>query len=70
MTVKERESKCAKLIKRCRQIAAVAGGNSVMDVDKFTSPEERELLARITSELDIREDSQHKRQRENLNLFR
>ena len=70
MTVKERESKSAKLIKRCRQIAAAAGGNSVMDVDKFTSPEEREVLARLVSELNFREDSTGDGQRKIASLFR
>jgi hypothetical protein len=51
MTVKERELKRSKLIKRCREIAAAAAGNSVMDVDKSTSPEEREVLARLADEL-------------------
>lgn len=51
MTVKEREPKRAKLINRCRQIAAAAGGNSVMDVNNFTSAEEREVIDRLASEL-------------------
>lgn len=70
MTVKERESKSAKLIKRCRQIAAAASGNSVMDVDKSTSPEEREVLSRLTSELGFREDSPRGGRRENIDFFR
>ncbi len=57
MTVKEREPKRSKLINRCRRIAAAAGGNSVMDLDKTVSPEEREVLARLASELNFREDS-------------
>lgn len=52
MTVKERDAIRSKLISRCRQIAAAAGGNSVMDLDKITSPEEREVLARLVSELE------------------
>ena len=55
MTVKDREPKLGKLVRRCREIAAAAGGNSAMDVDKFTSPEEREVLARLASELNFRE---------------
>ncbi len=51
MTVKERESKRAKILDRCRQVAAAAGGSSVMAVDNFTSPEEREVLARLAGEL-------------------
>ncbi len=57
MMVKDREPTRAKLVRRCREIAAAAGGNSVMDVDKFTSPEEREVLARLASELDFRESA-------------
>lgn len=56
MTVKERETKLRKLVSRCRRIAAEAGGNSAMDVEKFTSAEEREMLARLVSELNFRED--------------
>ena len=52
MTVREREPKRAKILDRCRQIAAAAGGNSVMDLDKTTSLEEREVLARIADELE------------------
>ena len=70
MTVKERESKSAKLIKRCRQIAAAAGGNSAMDVDKSTSPEEREVLARLAGELDFRENSTNDGRHKNTNLSR
>ncbi len=65
MPVKERDATRSKLINRCRQIAAAAGGNSVMDLDKTVSPEEREVLARIASELDLREDSTGKARREN-----
>lgn len=61
MTVKERDATRAKLIKRCRQIAAAAGGNSVMDVDKTVSPEEREVLARLASALNFREVSPARR---------
>lgn len=57
MPVKEREPKRSKLIDRCKQIAAVAGGNSSMDIDKSVSPEEREVLARLAAELNIREDA-------------
>lgn len=64
MTVKDRGATCSKLIKRCREIAAAVGGNSVMDVDKFTSHEEREVLARLASELDFREDSTGQPRRE------
>ena len=65
MTVKEREKKRSKLISRCWQIAAAAGGNSVMDLDKSVSPEERDVLARIASELDLREDLRGQARREN-----
>jgi hypothetical protein len=57
MTIKEREPKLAKLIKRCREIAAAAAGNSVMDVEKFTSPEEREVLTRFAAELNFRDEN-------------
>lgn len=57
MPVKEREPKRTKLVARCRQIAAAAGGNSSMDIDKSISPEEREVLARLASELNVREDA-------------
>ena len=70
MTVKEREPKRAKLINRCREIAAAAAGNSVMDVDKSTSPEEREVLARLASELDFREDSPRGGRGANVGFFR
>ncbi len=63
MTVKQRESRRSKLIDRCRQIAAAAGGNSVMDVGKSTSPEELEVLERIASEIDFREESPRIRRR-------
>jgi hypothetical protein len=56
MTVKERELKRSRLVGRCRQIAAVAAGNSVMDIDKSISPEEREVLMRLTSELNFRDE--------------
>jgi len=65
MTVKERGATRLKLVSRCRQIAAAAGGNSVMDLDKSVSPEEREVLARLASELNFREDSPGKARREN-----
>jgi hypothetical protein len=51
MTVKERKATRSKIIKRCREIAAAAAGNSVMDVDKFISPEERAVLERLADEL-------------------
>ena len=57
MTVKDREPTRAKLVRRCREIAAAASGNSVMDVDKFTSLEEREVLTRLVSELNFRENA-------------
>ena len=57
MTVKERELKLVKLIRRCREIAAAAGGNSSMDVDNFTSEEELAVLARLASELNFQDDS-------------
>lgn len=66
LDVKERELKSSKLINRCRDIAAAAGGNSVMDLDKSISPEEREVLARIASELNLREDSAHKDRRKSV----
>jgi len=55
MTVKEREQKISQLIKRCRQVAEAAGGNSSMDIEKFTSDEEREVLTRFVFELNFRE---------------
>lgn len=63
MTVKTRELKLAKLVKRCRRIAAAAGGNSAMDVDKFTSPEERAVLTRLTAELNFRDADAPPRER-------
>ena len=63
MTVAERERKSAKIINRCRQVAAAAGGNSTMDVDNFTSPEEREVLTRLVAELNFREDAPERGQR-------
>lgn len=47
MTVSERESLKSKIIKRCRNVADSAGGNSAMDVSAFTSAEERATLAQI-----------------------
>ena len=47
MTVNERESLKSKIIKRCRNVADSAGGNSKMDVSAFTSAEERATLAQI-----------------------
>ena len=70
MTVKAREAARSKLVNRCRQIAAAAGGNSVMDVDKSTSPEEREVLARLASELNFREDSPHGGRPANVDFLR
>ena len=70
MIVKEREPKRAKLIKRCREIAAAAAGNSVMDVDKSTSPEEWKMLARLAAELDFREDSPRGGRHANVGFFR
>lgn len=59
MTVAERDPKLAKLISRCRQVAAAAGGNSPMDIDKFTSPEEHEVLTRFISALNFRDESEN-----------
>ena len=70
MTVKEREPTRVKLIKRCREIAAAAAGNSVMDVDKSISPEEREVLARLASELDFLEDSPRGGRHANAGFFK
>ena len=50
ITVKERGELHARLLDRCRQIAA-AGGNSAMDVNNFTSPEERQVLERLAGVL-------------------
>lgn len=47
MNVSERESLKSKVIKRCRNVADSAGGNSAMDVSAFTSAEERATLAQI-----------------------
>lgn len=65
MTVKERDAARSKLVNRCKKIAAEAGGNSAMDVDKFISREEREVLARLASELNFRENSTGETRREN-----
>lgn len=65
MPVRERDATRSKLVSRCREIAAAAAGNSVMDVGKSTSPEEREVLARLASELDFREDARRGGRREN-----
>jgi hypothetical protein len=62
MTVAEREAKLARLINRCREVAAAAGGNSRMDVNNFTSAEEREVLTRLVAELNFREESPVRRE--------
>lgn len=54
MTVKKREIECTKLIDRCKSVAAAAGTNSPMDVEKFTSDEEREVLMRLVTELEMK----------------
>lgn len=53
MNVSERESLKAKIIKRCRNIADSAGGNSAMDVSAFTSAEEQRTLEQISEALNI-----------------
>lgn len=53
MNVSERESLKSKIIKRCRNVADSAGGNSKMDVSAFTSAEERRTLAQISEALSI-----------------
>lgn len=55
MTVKKREIERKKLIERCRSVAAAAGTNSRMDVENFTSEEEREVLMRLVTELEMKE---------------
>lgn len=57
MTVKNREFKRAKLIDRCKSVAAAAGTNSPMDIERFTSDEEREVLMRLITELEMKENS-------------
>ena len=64
MTVAGREQKLAKLVNRCRRVAASAGGNSTMDIDNFTSPEESEVLARLVAELNFRDTEQKSKRRE------
>ncbi len=64
MTVAEREPKLAKLVNRCRRVAGSAGGNSTMDIDNFTSPEESEVLARLVAELNFRDTEQKSKRRE------
>ncbi|MCD9185706.1 MAG: hypothetical protein LUM44_04695 [Pyrinomonadaceae bacterium] len=56
MTVKKREIERKKLIERCKLVAAAAGTNSPMDVEKFTSDEEREVLMRLITELEMKEN--------------
>lgn len=53
MTVSERESLKVKIIKRCQNVAASAGGNSKMDVSAFISAEERRTLTEISEKLNI-----------------
>jgi hypothetical protein len=53
MNVSERESLKSKVIKRCRNVADSAGGNSAMDVSAFRSAEERATLAQIGEALNI-----------------
>lgn len=53
MTVNERESLKAKIVKRCQNVAASAGGNSAMDVSAFISAEERRTLTEISEKLNI-----------------
>lgn len=56
MPVKNREIERAKLIDRCKSVAAAAGTNSPMDIEKFTSDEEREVLMRLVTELEMNEN--------------
>ena len=47
MTVKERIKNRERIFGRCREVAAAAGGKSLMDVNHHVSEEERELLAEL-----------------------
>lgn len=67
MIIAQREPIRARLINRCRRVAAVAGSNSPMDVSNFTSSEEREVLTRLVSELSFREEKEGQKTREQRN---
>jgi len=54
MTVAGREQKLAKLVNRCRRVAASAGGKSLMDIEHHISPEERETLDEISAMMNYR----------------
>lgn len=47
MTVKERDKIKEKVLKRCNEVAASAGGKSLMDINHHISPEETHLLNRL-----------------------
>lgn len=47
MTVKERNTIKAKILQRCNQVAASAGGKSLMDINHHISPPETHLLNRL-----------------------
>lgn len=47
MTVKERQALKTKILQRCSEVAASAGGKSLMDVNHHISDEERHLLNRL-----------------------
>jgi hypothetical protein len=47
MTVKERQALKTKILQRCNEVAASAGGKSLMDVNHHISDEEKHLLNRL-----------------------
>ncbi|MBX7170477.1 MAG: hypothetical protein K1X72_05925 [Pyrinomonadaceae bacterium] len=47
MTVKERNLLKTKILQRCNQVAASAGGKSLMDINHHISPNEEHLLNRL-----------------------
>lgn len=47
MTVKERNSVKTKILERCNQVAASAGGKSLMDINHHISPQETHLLNKL-----------------------
>ncbi|MCU0239763.1 MAG: hypothetical protein MUC29_10000 [Pyrinomonadaceae bacterium] len=47
MTVKERQALKTKILQRCNEVAASAGGKSLMDINHHISDEEKHLLNRL-----------------------
>lgn len=47
MTVKERNSLKSKILQRCNQVAASAGGKSLMDINHHISLQETHLLNKL-----------------------